>query len=454
MSTTFYRAFEDRYRGSRDLIKTRLGAYLPFLEPLKELYPELTALDIGCGRGEWLELLCELGSKARGVDLDDGMLEACASLGLPAGKGEALTTLRELPDSSLALVSGFHIAEHLPFDVLQQITAEALRVLQPGGLLILETPNAENLTVGTNLFYLDPTHERPIPHLLLSFLAEHNGFARTKLLRLQETEVLRDTEQVQLIDVLAGASPDYAIIAQKAASDEELALFRVAFEHEYGLSINTLAQRYDARLDASLHALEQRMNVVDEQSSQMSQTIDHAASLISELPSLVDSMLQNRELMSELQQVRAQLDIALTNANQWHLQAQRQLEHNKALENSLSWRITYPLRVGSRTLRSPIQEGRRITKAVARRLLAPTMRLALGHATIRQTLASQLRKNPKLFKRLRQFAEHRGLVSPIPGNTPSGKTRDFAPADLGGMSPRARKFYQELKQAIRDKGND
>lgn len=447
MSAPFYRAFEDRYRGSRDLIKTRLGAYLPFLDPLKKLYPELSALDMGCGRGEWLEMLCELGSQARGVDLDDGMLEACASVGLPAYKGEALSALRDLPDSSLALVSGFHIAEHLPFDVLQQITAEALRVLQPGGLLILETPNAENLAVGTNLFYLDPTHERPIPHLLLSFLVEHNGFAHTKLLRLQETEGLRDTAQVQLIDVIAGASPDYAIIAQKAAPEEDLALFHTAFEHEYGLSINTLAQRYDAQLNSTWHALEQRMNVVDEQSRKMSQTLDHTVSRISEFPSLMESMLQNRELTSELQQVRAQLDIAMANANQWHLQ-------NKVLENSLSWRITYPLRLGSRALRNPIQVGERITKAVARRLLTPAMRLALGHTGLRQALASKLRKNPKLFERLRQFAEHRGLVSPAPNNTPVGKPRNLAAVDLSNMSPHARNLYQELKQAIRDKGND
>ena len=77
MSSDFYRAFEDRYRGSRDLIKSRLRVYLPFVEPLKALYSDCIAVDLGCGRGEWLELLKEKGIGAHGVDLDDGMLSAC-----------------------------------------------------------------------------------------------------------------------------------------------------------------------------------------------------------------------------------------------------------------------------------------------------------------------------------------------------------------------------------------
>ncbi|MBN8777130.1 methyltransferase domain-containing protein, partial [Thiomonas arsenitoxydans] len=73
----FYLAFEDQYRGSRALIKERLRVYLPFVEPLLTVYSSCEALDIGCGRGEWIELLTDTGFSVSGVDLDKGMLEAC-----------------------------------------------------------------------------------------------------------------------------------------------------------------------------------------------------------------------------------------------------------------------------------------------------------------------------------------------------------------------------------------
>lgn len=256
MTSDFYRAFEERYRGSRDLIKSRLQIYIPFIQPLLAHYPGGQAIDVGCGRGEWLELITELGLSAVGVDLDDGMLAACRERGLTVVTGDGLALLKSLPDCSQVVVSGFHVAEHIPFDSLQALVQEALRVLQPGGLLILETPNPENIAVGTCHFYLDPSHQRPIPPQLLTFLPEYQGFARTKLLRLQESPDLAGDAAVSLADVLAGVSPDYAIIAQKNADPHVLAVTGPAFLREYGLRLETLAQRYDRQLRAAgLNAL-------------------------------------------------------------------------------------------------------------------------------------------------------------------------------------------------------
>jgi SAM-dependent methyltransferase len=124
---SFYRAFEDRYRGSREIIKDRLRAYpLSWIRCFSRLGRwGATALDLGCGRGEWLELLGENGFAARGVDLDEGMLAACRERGLNAKHGDALAALRAQPDASLALVSAFHLVEHLPFDLVQELIAEA-----------------------------------------------------------------------------------------------------------------------------------------------------------------------------------------------------------------------------------------------------------------------------------------------------------------------------------------
>ncbi|UUZ66973.1 class I SAM-dependent methyltransferase [Polaromonas sp. P2-4] len=202
MSQDFYRALEEKFRGSREEIKSRLHVYLPFARALFKLYSSVSAVDLGCGRGEWLELLDAEGIEAQGIDLDGAMLESCHALGLRAEIGDAISLLKRLPDESQCIVSGFHIAEHLAFADLQTLVQESLRVLKPAGLLILETPNPENIAVGTSNFYLDPTHQRPLPPLLLAFLPEHYGFGRVKTLRLQEWSGLASSSHLSLLTVL------------------------------------------------------------------------------------------------------------------------------------------------------------------------------------------------------------------------------------------------------------
>ena len=119
MSKDFYRQFEDRHRGSRELIRSRLNAYLPFIQPLAESSNEPLAIDLGCGRGEWLELITQAGFLATGVDLDEQMLSACHERGLKVQCQDAISALKKLPSDSQMLVSGFHLAEHLLFSDLQ-----------------------------------------------------------------------------------------------------------------------------------------------------------------------------------------------------------------------------------------------------------------------------------------------------------------------------------------------
>lgn len=247
MSGWFYRAFEDRYRGSRAVIRERLKVYLPFVQPLA--LGGATALDLGCGRGEWLELLTETGFAAAGVDFDEGMLAACRERGLTVELGDALLALRARPEASLAVVSAFHLVEHISFEQVQTLITEALRVLQPGGLLILETPNPENLVVGASSFYDDPSHLRPLPPKLLAFAVEFAGFARHNVLRLQEAQHLAEAAQVGLFDVLAGVSPDYAVVAQKAGAPAHLAELDSLFARTFGLDLHVLAQRYQQQQD-------------------------------------------------------------------------------------------------------------------------------------------------------------------------------------------------------------
>jgi O-antigen chain-terminating methyltransferase len=268
MTDGFYRAFEERWRGSRDLVKSRLHVYLRFVAPLMGLHPDAKAIDLGCGRGEWLELLKETGIDAQGVDLDDGMLAACRQLGLKVQTQDAIVFLKSIPDASQAVVSGFHIIEHLPFDSLQELVKETLRVLKPGGLLILETPNPENLVVGTSAFYLDPTHQRPIPPQLLEFLTEYAGFKRSKIMRLQESPELATTPEITLLGVLNGASPDYAVVAQKNGPEELFVELQAAFDAEYGLTMEMLANRFQDQAEARAMQAEARATQAEARATQ------------------------------------------------------------------------------------------------------------------------------------------------------------------------------------------
>lgn len=184
-----------------------------------------------------MKLLRDEHIPARGFDLSQVMVEVCQGRGLAVECAGALDVLAGQPDVSLLAVSAFHLVEHMPFDDVRALVQQATRVLVPGGLLIMETPNPENIVVGSHTFYMDPTHQRPIPPQALAFIPEYYGFGRTRIYRLNEPDILMD--QVQLLDVLNGVSPDYAVIAQKKGDESVTTCLDSAFGLDTG---HTLAE--------------------------------------------------------------------------------------------------------------------------------------------------------------------------------------------------------------------
>ena len=160
-----------------------------------------------------------------------------------------MTSLRNLPSESQIVVSGFHIVEHVSFADWTEWINEAFRVLKPAGLIVLETPNPENLFVATRSFYLDPTHLNPIPPELLSFAVEFAGFSRVKILRLQEDKELANSSKISLTNVIKSASPDYSVIGQKPATMDLTEKFSSAFDIEYGLSLEMLLNKWDYQFE-------------------------------------------------------------------------------------------------------------------------------------------------------------------------------------------------------------
>jgi len=385
MSDNFYRAFEDRHRGSRELIKSRLAVYLPFIKPLHHVYQQSPVLDLGCGRGEWLEVISGEGIPAMGIDSNQGMLGVCYEIGLPVEQGDAIVYLSSLADDSQTTVSAFHLVEHLAFDQLRTLVSEALRVLKPGGLLIMETPNPENIVVGTCNFYIDPTHQRPIPSQLLSFLPEHYGFNRTKVLRLHESKDIAENETPTLQDVLGGVSPDYAVIAQKHASPEILSLFDELFSHEYGLTLNTLAARYD-------HAIASKAQQAEDK------------------------------------------------AQQAEGKAQQAATHLNDVLNSTSWRIMAPARWFISSVRGV--KAPQIALKPQLKLLLQHARLYVGRRTwLKQKSLIVLNQFPNIKSRLIRAVPCNMVVVQT-------TLMHEVPADLAHLTPRARQIYADLTAAI------
>ena len=210
-------------RGSRAEIIERLRRYDIVFRKVKDgVDDSINALDLGCGRGEWLELAeKEYGVYAMGVDNDSSMLAVCKENDLRVLKADLVEYVKNAASNSVNIVSLFQVAEHLPVSVLSGVLNECFRVLRKGGALIVETPNPENMIVGSCNFFFDPTHVSKIPPSLMKILAEGAGFKSIEIVRLHEYDAI-DTSNLSVEDVAEKQMAtffnnygDYAVIAYK-----------------------------------------------------------------------------------------------------------------------------------------------------------------------------------------------------------------------------------------------
>ena len=213
-----YVDFEDRFRGTRADIKQRQRFYLPILAEVQAGSPGRPIVDVGCGRGEFLELLRDEGLIARGADLNGAMAASCRERGLDCTGEDALAYLGRQAAGSLGAVTGFHIIEHLPFKTMVRLFDAAFLALAPGGLIAFETPNPANLLVASRWFYLDPTHHNPIPGEMVAMVAEARGFIRVSVVNLHPAErrfAGEDTVLCEQLDQIFHGPQDYALLARK-----------------------------------------------------------------------------------------------------------------------------------------------------------------------------------------------------------------------------------------------
>lgn len=171
---SLYVALENHFRGSRDVVSQRQRDYLPMLPTSISLSSPL--IDLGCGRGEWLQVLRRENIPAIGIDSNAVCIAECREEGLDVIHEGLLEYLSQRPDESVGAYTLFQVLEHLPFPVLIDTLREMRRTLVPGGRVIAEVPNAKNLRVSAGTFWIDPTHQRPLFPDLLIFLASELGY--------------------------------------------------------------------------------------------------------------------------------------------------------------------------------------------------------------------------------------------------------------------------------------
>jgi O-antigen chain-terminating methyltransferase len=170
-----YVGFEHVFRGSEDEIRRRLAAYVPRFMGLSDV------LDIGCGRGEFLDLLRSAGITARGLDLNPAMVEETRARGLAATQADALAYLTQLPDASLGGLFAAQVVEHLPPRYLMTLLETAAHKIRPGGLIVLETINPACWVAFFESFLRDVTHVWPLHPETLQFLVRVSGFSGVEI---------------------------------------------------------------------------------------------------------------------------------------------------------------------------------------------------------------------------------------------------------------------------------
>ncbi len=224
-----YQLFEDRFRGPRGAIKYRQETFLPYFANCSNV------LDIGCGRGEFLELLKENNIGGRGVDIDAVMVASCRDLRLDVQQMDAVTYLKTLDDGSLDGIFIDQVVEHLEPRYLIHLLSLCYQKLKPESTIIIETVNPLSIYSFAN-FYIDLFHKRPVHPETLQYLMSAAGFRECetkffspvsdegRLQKIQDTPRLKESTEKNIalynhnIDILNSflfGAQDYAVIAKK-----------------------------------------------------------------------------------------------------------------------------------------------------------------------------------------------------------------------------------------------
>jgi O-antigen chain-terminating methyltransferase len=221
-----YVGFEDQFRGSQEAIRERQESYLPYFRGLSDV------LDVGCGRGEFVELLAANGISARGVDLNHEMAEVCRARGLDVREGDAVSYLSSLDDASLGGIFAAQVVEHLEPGYLLRFLELAFHKLRPGGRLVLETLNPACWVAFFDSYIRDITHVWPLHPDTLKYLVVASGFTRASV---EFRSPVQPQDRLQPIALAAGADDALADLAETFNANVEKLNARMFTHMDYAV---------------------------------------------------------------------------------------------------------------------------------------------------------------------------------------------------------------------------
>lgn len=219
LSSKEYAEFEELFRGKEEEVKGKLNVYTPVISDILKYFKIdlINAVDLGCGRGEWLEILHEHGIHALGVDINDFFLNRIKEKNLSAVKADIFDFLKKTEDDTFHIVTSFHLIEHIDINSRTKFLREILRVLKKDGICILETPNPRNIFVGSGDFYRDPSHIMPLFPDTIRFIGETIGFSDSMSFFLEKGGLVEiDKYRFDSLENYLSVSRDFAWIGKKS----------------------------------------------------------------------------------------------------------------------------------------------------------------------------------------------------------------------------------------------
>jgi SAM-dependent methyltransferase len=236
LGSVAYLGFEDRFRGATQDIRGRLASYLPIFEKSTDV------IDIGCGRGELLELFREHGVTARGIDTNQAMVDECRSRGLAVEHADALSFLEGRQDGSLGGMTAIQVVEHFEPAYLIRVLELAYQKLRPGAPLVLETINPACWMAFFECYIRDLTHARPLHPDTLRYLVQASGFTS---INIDYRQPVTNADRLDRVPTIAGGGQTIEHPATRRCTDREGDVLRPpsAFSVERLTAATRLAER-------------------------------------------------------------------------------------------------------------------------------------------------------------------------------------------------------------------